>query len=132
MFDSAYEVVEELVHPLQLMLLSASYLPGTLFSLLQSRQFTTVLSLSSLKYAWFARFWSAYGPLMKEGSGPRVAPLIGLASGVVIDVGPGSGEWIGLFNKEKVTKVFLPGWGIWTEKREFEIKYMLTDPRFMV
>jgi hypothetical protein len=111
MFDLAYQVVEELVHPLQLMLQSAFYLPGTLFSLLRSGQFTTALSPSSLKHAWFARFWSAYGPRMKENSSPRIAPLIGLARGVVIDVGPGSGEWIGLFDKQKVTKVFHPGRG---------------------
>jgi hypothetical protein len=49
---------------------------------------------------------------MKEGSAPRVAPVIGLAKGVVLDIGPGSGEWIGLFDKEKVTKVFLLPWYI--------------------
>lgn len=101
---SLYDVLQELVQPLYLMLLSAIYLPGTLLSLLKSGQLTTLASPSGVKYAWFARFWAVYGPLMKENSAPRVAPLIGLARGVVLDIGPGSGEWIGLFDKKKVTK----------------------------
>ena len=44
---------------------------------------------------------------MKEGSAPRVAPMVSLAKGVVLDIGPGSGEWIGLFDMKKVTKVFV-------------------------
>jgi hypothetical protein len=31
--------------------------------------------------------------------------MIGLAKGIVLDVGPGSGEWIGLFDKRRVIKV---------------------------
>jgi hypothetical protein len=105
MFKFIYEVLEELISPLHLMFLSAIYLPGTLLSLLQRRQFSTIVSPSSFGYAWFARFWSVYGPLMKENSAPKVAPMIGLAKGIVLDIGPGSGEWIGLFDKTRVTKV---------------------------
>ncbi|KIN06389.1 hypothetical protein OIDMADRAFT_17293 [Oidiodendron maius Zn] len=43
---------------------------------------------------------------MKENSALKIAPLIGLARGVVLDIGPGSGEWIGLFDKEKVIKIY--------------------------
>jgi hypothetical protein len=111
MFESIYEVLEELTHPLHLMFLSTIYLPGTLLCILWTRQ-STLVSPSSFSNAWFARFWSVYGPLMKEGSAPRVAPMIGLAKGVVLDIGSGSGEWIGLFEKGKVTKVFLLQWYI--------------------
>ena len=45
---------------------------------------------------------------MRVKATPRVAPMIGKANGVVVDVGPGSGEWIGLFDKETVIKVCLP------------------------
>lgn len=44
---------------------------------------------------------------MKEDSAPKVTPMIGMARGVVLDIGPGSGEWIGLFDKKKVTKARL-------------------------
>jgi len=32
--------------------------------------------------------------------------LIEQAHGVVLDIGPGSGEWLHLFNKERVTKIY--------------------------
>jgi SAM-dependent methyltransferase len=35
-----------------------------------------------------------------------VAPLIDQARGIVLDIGPGSGEWLSLFNKEKITKIY--------------------------
>lgn len=106
MFKLIVEIAENIARPLQLMFLSAIYLPPTLFSILWARQFSTLISPSRLRYAWFARFWSVYGPLMKESSAVKVAPLIGLAKGIVLDIGPGSGEWIGLFDMKKVSKVF--------------------------
>lgn len=87
------------------MFLSGTFIPGTLLSALSTGQLSTIFSPSKFRYAWFARFWSTYGPRMKEDSAPRVSPLIALAKGVVLDIGPGSGEWIGLFDKTKVTKV---------------------------
>ena len=105
MFKSIYEVMQALTGPLHLMFLSAMYLPETVFSLLRTRQFSTIVSPSSFRHAWFARFWSVYGPLMREDAVPKLAPMIGLARGVVLDIGPGSGEWIGLFDKKKVIKV---------------------------
>jgi hypothetical protein len=107
MFGLIVEIAENIARPLQLLFLSAIYLPNTLFSILWTRQFSTLISPSRFRYAWFARFWSVYGPIMKENAAPRVAPMIGLAKGVVLDIGPGSGEWIGLFDTKKVTKVFL-------------------------
>jgi hypothetical protein len=105
MFETAYAVFEQFKHPPHLMLISAYYLPVTIVSLLLSGQFSILFSPSGLRHAWFARFWGWFGPRMKEGSLPNIAPSIRLAKGVVIDVGPGSGEWIGLFDKEVVTKV---------------------------
>ena len=107
MFESIYEVLQGLARPLYLMFISATYLPGTLVSLLRTRQFSTLVSPSSFRDAWFARFWSVLGPLIKEDIAPRVAPMISLAKGVVLDIGPGSGEWIGLFDMKKVSKVFV-------------------------
>ena len=56
---------------------------------------------------------------MRAGSKRKVAPLIRLAKGIVLDIGPGGGEWIGLFDKEKVTKVFLSG------ERDIILRWMI-------
>lgn len=105
MFESTFMVLQELIAPLHLLLLSALYLPGTLLSLIQTGQFSALVSPSRIKDAWFARFWSVFGSLMKEDMAPKLAPMLELAQGIVLDIGPGSGEWIGRFDKEKVTKV---------------------------
>ena len=107
MLSSIFEAVEHLTFPIRLLLLSMVYLPGTILSLLKNGQYSTLLSPSGFRYAWFARFLTAYGPSVKEDVAPQVGPLVNRARGIVLDVGPGSGEWIGLFDKEKVTKACL-------------------------
>lgn len=61
---------------------------------------------SLFKDAWFANFWAFCGPQTRENATPRVAPLMALASGVVLEIGPGSGEWVGTFDKSRVTKIY--------------------------
>jgi SAM-dependent methyltransferase len=100
------EVLWYLISPLHFLLISLSYLPGTVLFLLASLQFRTLLTPSLLKDAWFARFWSVVGANIRQNCTPRVQPLIAQAHGVVLDIGPGSGEWLLLFNKEKVTKIY--------------------------
>lgn len=43
---------------------------------------------------------------MREHVTPRAGPLIEKARGVVLDIGPGSGEWLEFFDKSKVTKIY--------------------------
>lgn len=43
---------------------------------------------------------------MSKMTSPRVDPLMAQARGVVLDIGPGSGEWISFFDKTKVTKIY--------------------------
>jgi hypothetical protein len=105
MFDHAKEVLQYLLEPIGFMFYSSLYLPGTVLSLLSTGQFSTLLSPSSFKYAWFARFWAVFGPLTKQGPRGTIAPLMKLAKGVVVEIGPGGGEWIDMYDKEKVTKV---------------------------
>jgi hypothetical protein len=101
-FYKFWEPIMSLVFPFYFMFLASLYLPDTIASLLLSRDFQTLLSPPALKFAWFARFWAVYGPLTREGSAPRVEPLIRKAEGVVVEVGPGGGEWVGLYDKERV------------------------------
>jgi hypothetical protein len=106
MFETQIDIFWHLLDPLHFILLSAFFLPITIFHLLTTTQFSVLLSPSKLKDAWFARFWSFAGPVTRENAIPRVRPLISQARGVVLEIGPGSGEWVGLYDKEKVTKIY--------------------------
>ncbi|KAG0645165.1 hypothetical protein D0Z07_9286 [Hyphodiscus hymeniophilus] len=106
MFEKYMDVLWHLIDPWHFMCFSASYLPVTIFNLLITLQFSVLLSPSKLKDAWFARFWGRVGPETRENAIPRVRPLISQARGVVLEIGPGSGEWVNLYDKEKVTKVY--------------------------
>lgn len=107
------EVFLFLIDPWKFMLLSLSYLPSTLLSLLLPPDLPTLLSPSRLQSAWFGRFWAAVGPSVRETGEARVVPLLegrvtsgrvlspgsggpGLR-GVVLEVGPGTGMWASVF-----------------------------------
>jgi SAM-dependent methyltransferase len=93
--------------------LSVSHIPATIGRLLRSRDYTTLLSPSSFQSAWFGTFWATVGPRIREGNWDRILALldgrvrhgtisdsqrVGVpASGTVIEVGAGSGMWVGLF-----------------------------------
>jgi hypothetical protein len=106
MFEKIIDIFWHLIDPLHFMCLSASYLPPTIFHLLVTLQFSVLLSPSAVKDAWFARFWSRAGPGTRENAIPSVRPLITQARGVVLEIGPGGGEWVNLYDKEKVTKIY--------------------------
>ncbi|KAG4436323.1 hypothetical protein IFR05_008217, partial [Cadophora sp. M221] len=99
-------IIWSLLDPLLFIALSASYLPLTILALIRTQQFGTLASPFLFKDAWFARFWAHIGPQTRENALPRAGPLIAQARGVVLDIGPGSGEWLKCFDKEKVSKVF--------------------------
>lgn len=88
------------------MFLSACYIPGTVIALLFSLNISTLLSISKFKEAWFARFWADYGPDAREGAPDNAKPFIKQAYGVVLEIGPGNGGWVGDYDKEKVTKIY--------------------------
>jgi len=76
------------------MLLASLYLPGAILSLLLKLDVRALFSWERIKEAWFARFWAVYGPLSREGATGNVKPLVEAAYGVVLDIGPGGGEWV--------------------------------------
>lgn len=88
------------------MLISASYSPDTISSLLVTFKISTLLSPSSFKDAWFARFWADYGSNSRDCAPEYAILLTNQAYGVVIEVGPGNGAWVGLYDKEKVTRIY--------------------------
>lgn len=93
---------------------SVYYLPETIISLLQARDFGTLSSWDGFQSVWFAKFWAWAGPNIRQMAGQRVLPLLEgrvrngqvsekpvmpAVSGVVIEIGPGSGMWVDIFSK---------------------------------
>ena len=99
-----------LLRPLLLMSYSAYYLPITIVSLIANFKFKTFLSVEDFKDAWFAKFWAFFGPLSRDVSAPAVMPLLqNHAKGVCLDIGPGTGQWLYLFqraNNPAITKIY--------------------------
>ncbi|KAI5243841.1 S-adenosyl-L-methionine-dependent methyltransferase [Aureobasidium subglaciale] len=86
-----------LLRPLLLLSYSASYIPITILRLLTSSP-SKLLSWSSFQHAWFGNFWSWFGGVSRESAAATVSPLVRAnVSGVVLDIGPGSGEWVYLY-----------------------------------
>jgi SAM-dependent methyltransferase len=97
-----------LLTPLLDMAFSASYIPITIFRLLTTSP-SKLLSWSSFQKARFSNFWAWFGSMMRTNAATVVAPLIRThASGVILDIGPGSGEWVYLYANtvNKVTKIY--------------------------
>lgn len=105
MASKLFEICEHLIDPLVFMVLAASYIPSTIFRLISKGDYKILLSLSHFKDAWFATFWTVAGPEARENATPRAGPLITKAHGVVLDIGPGTGEWLKLFDKSKVMRI---------------------------
>ncbi|THW29107.1 S-adenosyl-L-methionine-dependent methyltransferase [Aureobasidium pullulans] len=97
-----------LLRPLLLLAYSASYIPITIFRLITSSP-SKLFSWSSFQHAWFGNFWSWFGGVSRESAAATVSPLVRAnVHGVVLDIGPGSGEWVYLYaaTANKVTKVY--------------------------
>jgi SAM-dependent methyltransferase len=105
------------VNPWLFMGTSLSYLPGTLARLIMAGDFGTLTSWPRLQSKWFGAFWAWAGPNVRSGGEVRVIPLLeGRASGghvmetpvgtpvsgVVLEVGAGSGMWVSLFGNRKL------------------------------
>ncbi|KAK4944057.1 hypothetical protein LTR28_008315, partial [Elasticomyces elasticus] len=95
-----------LLRPLYLLSISAFFLIPTMFDLIRSLQFSKFFSWSAFQDEWFARFWSYFGPLARQNADAAVKPLMKQASGIVVDVGPGSGQWLDLFDRSNVSKIY--------------------------
>lgn len=103
-----------LLDPWMFIALSLYYIPPTIFSLLRARDFETLLSWPRFQSAWFGRYWAWLGPGVRQTGEQRVLPLLEgrvrggkkhdsavmpPVSGIVIEVGAGSGMWADVFTK---------------------------------
>lgn len=90
-----------LLRPLLLLAFSAAFIPITIFKLVTTFQFSKLASWAAFQHAWFGRFWAWFGPQSREYGGPAVEPILAKARGVVLDIGPGNGQWVNLFSAAK-------------------------------
>ncbi|QSZ36838.1 hypothetical protein DSL72_006721 [Monilinia vaccinii-corymbosi] len=107
--DTKEHIIDVLINlwdPIGFMILSLTYLPGTIFALLTSFNLGALRSFDRVKDAWFARFWAVAGPAARETAIQNAEPMIKAARGVVLDIGPGGGDWIHIFDKSRVTKIY--------------------------
>ena len=103
-------VIETLFVPIYLIYLSVSFLPRTLLNVVRSGDYRVLFSWSTFRDRWFATFWAVAGPMFAEGN-TTVEPLLNThAKGVVLDLGPGSGNWVRYFSKAvkegTITKIY--------------------------
>lgn len=99
------------LQPLYFISLCLSFLPRTVYKIIRSENLSVFLSLSAFKELWFATFWNWYGPQSAEVGMKDVSPLLRAhCRGVVLDVGPGGGNWLNLFTEVvqsgKVSRIY--------------------------
>ncbi|KAH6891417.1 S-adenosyl-L-methionine-dependent methyltransferase [Thelonectria olida] len=112
--DTLKDFVARITHPWLFMLLSARFLPGTVLQLIKRGDWRTLVSPAALNEAWFGNFWAFVGPQVKTAGEPRVVPLLEgrvhdgqvtaepvgpPISGVVLEIGAGTGMWADVFAK---------------------------------
>jgi SAM-dependent methyltransferase len=100
-----------LLEPWYMMYLTCTFLPSTVRDIIQRGDSSKLLDWRAFKNAWFAAVWAIFGPMFAHGGSPMVGPLMAKATGVVLDIGPGAGDWVHLFNFEKngkteITKIY--------------------------
>ena len=112
---SLYEMVTTLTFPWQFMMVSSCYLPGTIVNFVSTGNVGAFFSWDRFQSAWFSRFWDWAGPNVRTSAEAMVVPLLeGRVSngniispsdahapgvgGVVLEVGPGSGNWVSIFS----------------------------------
>ena len=97
--------------PWYMMYLTLTLLPSTVRDIIHHGETNKLLDWSAFKNAWFAAVWAIFGPMFAEGGSSVVGPLMAKAKGVVLDIGPGAGDWVHLFKAEKegktgITKIY--------------------------
>jgi SAM-dependent methyltransferase len=65
-----------------------------------------LLNLTNLRYKAFARLWTHNGEAMSSEMPGPLFELLKTSSGLVLDIGPGSGELLARFNSEKITAIY--------------------------
>ncbi|KAF7179587.1 hypothetical protein CNMCM7691_008635 [Aspergillus felis] len=77
----------------------------------------------------FTRLWKTFGPLGSNILRPTISPLAAVANGVVLDIGPGDGQYLAHYQSENIIKLYLvePCVGLHKRLRENVKKAGLED-----
>lgn len=109
---TAKDFVERVLGPWLFMSFSVALMPKTILQLICAGKFRALFSFSELSSANFGNFWAIVGPTVKSEFKPNVIPLLegrvrGGAihdevvnppvSGIVLEIGAGSGMWTDVF-----------------------------------
>lgn len=117
-----------LLRPLYLLYCSGWYIPHTIYNLVSTLNLQPLTSISTFKDHWFARFWTWFGPRSRDNAAAKVMPLLANnARGVILDIGPGTGQWLYLFAaamNPEVRKIYgvEPNAGLHSQLRESAVK----------
>ncbi|KIW85714.1 hypothetical protein Z517_01106 [Fonsecaea pedrosoi CBS 271.37] len=117
MAPALLQYIQDLVFPPIFMGVSVCYFGLTLLN-------NPLLPLSdfhAFKEKAFARLWLKYGPMYAEQIPEELPPLLAQCRGVVLDVGPGSGEQVKRFtHPENITAIYgvEPGVSMHAQLRE--------------
>jgi SAM-dependent methyltransferase len=65
-----------------------------------------ITNFEKFKHKSFAKLWAAYGQAMSEEMPPGTVELVETASGVVLDIGPGTGTQLHRFTPSKIKKIY--------------------------
>lgn len=108
------EALWTLWDPWPFMWISATHIPKTVRDLLSSGAYSSLISPDDFSEALFGNFWATVGPNVRLNAGARVIPLLEgrvsggtihdepvgpPVSGVVLEVGAGSGLWADVFKQ---------------------------------
>ncbi|KAL4725444.1 hypothetical protein ACLX1H_007593 [Fusarium chlamydosporum] len=111
------ELVEQLIDPYLFMGIAMRFLPSTILEAIRNGDFSTLLSPSKFKEAWWGNFWAFIGPQVKASAENKVIPLLEgrvkngrmgdevverPINGVVLEIGAGTGMWADVFAKVNV------------------------------
>jgi SAM-dependent methyltransferase len=70
------------------------------------RQPTKLLNVTEVRLQSFARLWTHNGKAMSTELPGPVDELLSRCQGVILDIGPGSGELLGRYKTEKISAVY--------------------------
>lgn len=107
--ESLPQPIAEFLNPLCLLYTTLTYIPIVLLNIFLGKTPSSALSSwSSFKDAWFARFWQYFGPMSSANASDNIKPLVAQASGVVLDVGTGQGDFLKLYGPHlsQISKVY--------------------------
>ncbi|KAH7361217.1 hypothetical protein BKA66DRAFT_425933 [Pyrenochaeta sp. MPI-SDFR-AT-0127] len=101
------ERVPTLLRPLILLFLSAYHFIMTILEVIfiEFRPFA-LFNLTKLRYKSFARLWNHHGEAMSTEMPGPLFQLLSTCKGVVLDIGPGSGEILPRFNSSLITALY--------------------------